>query len=282
MRKVILVMLISIVSLSLIGCSNPEEQVKNVTNDYYQALVNKDYEKAFETLYLYDFTEENHPTDGTTLSQKEAKEFYMKKVNVLKENNYKVKDFEITKVRKEDGHTSFAEVKFNVEVNGESFEWRETVDEWEGKAWIINENDPFSIYRDGKMNLDIEVSIINSGNDPEELGEVALSEEEAIDFAENFFEAQNDKDYDYLESVIAQEVELERSNDKFIFENSNGIVEQSFSNINLNNLEFRFIQENQDIVTVGFAEVSDELNIELYLDLKNVDGNWKLTSFITN
>ena len=48
-------------------------------------------------------------------------------------------NFEITKVEKEDGHTSFAEVTLNVEVNGESIEWHETVDEWEGKAWIINE-----------------------------------------------------------------------------------------------------------------------------------------------
>ena len=155
MKKIILVMLIAIVSLYLIGCSGPEQEVKSVTNDYYNALVNGNYEKAFETLYLYDFAEDKHPTDGTILNEEEAKEFYMEKINVLKENNYKVTNFEITKVRKEDGHTSFAEVTLNVEVNGESIEWHETVDEWEGKAWIINESDPFAKYRDGKMNFDI-------------------------------------------------------------------------------------------------------------------------------
>ncbi|MGJ9458495.1 hypothetical protein [Oceanobacillus sp. CF4.6] len=156
MRKVIIVMLISLVSLSLIGCSGPKQKLKNVTNAYYNALVNGNYEKAFETLYLYDFVEDKHPTDGTTLSKKETKEFYMKKVNVLKEKKYKVTDFEIKKFRQEDGHTFFAEITLNVEVNGDSFEWSETVDEWEGKAWVINGNDPFSKYRDGKMNFDIE------------------------------------------------------------------------------------------------------------------------------
>lgn len=156
MKKVILALLISLVNLSLIGCSVPEQKLKNVTNNYYNALANGNYEKAFESLYIYDFVENKHPTDGTTLSKKEAKEFYMKKVNVLKENNYKVNDFEITKVRQEDGHTFFAEVTLDVEVNGESFEWSETVDEWEGKAWVINEMDPYAKYRDGKLDFDIE------------------------------------------------------------------------------------------------------------------------------
>lgn len=163
MKNFTLVILISFISLSLIGCSGPEQKVKNVTNNYYKALVKENYEKAFETLYLYDFDEDKHPTDGTTLSEKEAKEFYMQKINVLKENSYKVKDFEIIEIRKEDGHTSFAEVKLNVEVNGKTFEWHETVDEWEGKAWIINKNDPFSKYRDGKMNFDIEKEVEKDG-----------------------------------------------------------------------------------------------------------------------
>lgn len=187
MRKVILVMLILLINLSLIGCSTPKQKLKNVTNDYYNALVNGNYEKAFEVLYLYDFVKDKHPTDGTTLSKSLAKEFYLKKVNVLKENNYKVTDFKIAKFRQEDGHTFFAEITLFVELNGERFEWSETVDEWEGKVWIINGNDPFLKYRDGKLNFDIEEElkkdtakedvVSQDGGDMSEQKEVAISGE---------------------------------------------------------------------------------------------------------
>lgn len=163
MKKIILFLSIAIINLFLIGCYSPERKVKSVTNDYYKALVNENYEKAFETVYLYDFLEDKHPTDGTTLSEKEARAFYFEKINVLKENNYKIKGFEITHIRKEDGATAFAEVTLDVEVDGESFERHELVDEWEGKAWIITEDDPYGKYRDGKINFDIEQELEEDG-----------------------------------------------------------------------------------------------------------------------
>lgn len=54
--------------------------------------------KAFEQLQLYDYdakTGDGHYTEGTTISHEEAKEFYLKKINVLKEQNYKLMGFEI-------------------------------------------------------------------------------------------------------------------------------------------------------------------------------------------
>lgn len=164
MKKNILFMLIFTLSLMLIGCNFIEEQrAKSVTKNYYNALIDEDYEEAFEQLYLYDYTEDKHPTDGTTLNEEEAKEFYMQKINYLKEQGYKVKDFEIENIRYEDGHTFFLEIILNVEQNGENFERSETVDVWEGKAWIIEEDEPSATYRDGKMNFDIEIELQEDG-----------------------------------------------------------------------------------------------------------------------
>ncbi|WP_158735778.1 hypothetical protein [Alteribacillus sp. YIM 98480] len=155
--KRMLLMLVLMSTIPLIGCNFIEEnKAKNVAKTYYHALMDEDYEKAFEQLYLYDHTEENHPADGTTLSEEEAEKFYMKKVDYIKEQDYKVKGFDIENIRYEDGHTFFLEMILQVEQDGENFERSETVDIWEGQAWIIEEDDPFSSYRDGNMSVEIE------------------------------------------------------------------------------------------------------------------------------
>ncbi|WP_216831493.1 hypothetical protein [Alkalihalobacterium elongatum] len=157
MKKTIVILLISIYSLVLIGCNfNEEDKAKSITKKYYNALMDENYDKAFEQLYLYDYTKEKHPTDGTTLTKKEAKAFYMQKIKYLVEQDYKVKDFEIENIRYEDGHTFFLEISFNVEQDGESIERAETVDVWKGRVWIVETDDPYTTYRDGKMNFAIE------------------------------------------------------------------------------------------------------------------------------
>ncbi|MED0707824.1 hypothetical protein P4S87_15790, partial [Aneurinibacillus aneurinilyticus] len=79
-----------------------------------------------------------------------------KKINYLKKQSYKLKSFEIRKIRYENGHTFFLEIKLDVEQNGQSFEWSETVDTSKGKVWVIEKEDPYAKYRDGKMNFEIE------------------------------------------------------------------------------------------------------------------------------
>jgi len=156
-KKTIPILLVFTLSFMLAGCNFiAEQKAKSVTKNYYNALIDEDYDEAFDQLYLYDYNEDKHAMDGTSLSKEEAKEFYMQKINYLKEQNYKVKDFEIHNIRYEDGHTFFLEIILNVEKNGEGFERSEIVDASSGKAWIIEEDDPFSMYRDGKMNFDIE------------------------------------------------------------------------------------------------------------------------------
>ncbi|MCZ0703206.1 hypothetical protein J2T56_001470 [Natronobacillus azotifigens] len=155
MKAIVYVFTIAIISLSLIGCANPEREVRRLTNDYYGALVKENYEKAFETVYLYDVDDDNHPTDGTTLNEKEAKNLYMEKINILKENNYKITGFDITGFTYIDAAHAFAEVTIHGEVDGEGFVWHEMVDAWGGKAWIQNIEDPFGKYRDGTLNFEL-------------------------------------------------------------------------------------------------------------------------------
>ncbi|KIL36365.1 hypothetical protein SD71_08075 [Cohnella kolymensis] len=156
MKKPFLIMLISTLGFMLTGCNFTEEQIaEGIIKDYYQAIINEDYEKAFEQLQLYDY-DAGHYTEGTTLSHKEAKAFYLKKINFLKEQNYELKGFEIIEVEYEDGHSFWHHIKLKVEQNGQKFEWNEVADIFEGKLLIGERDDPYAKYRDGKMNFEIE------------------------------------------------------------------------------------------------------------------------------
>lgn len=160
MKKPFLIMLIFTFSLMLTGCNFIEEKkAENTIKIYYQAIIDEDFEKAFEQLYLYDYeskSEDSKLVEGTTLSDEEAKAFYLKKVDILNEQNYKLIDFEIVDVEYEDGHSFWHHIKLEVEQNGQKFEWNEVADIYEGKLLIGEKDDPFAKYRDGKMNFEIE------------------------------------------------------------------------------------------------------------------------------
>lgn len=159
MKKPILIMLIFIFSLMLTGCNFREEKkAEGIIKNYYEAIIDGDYEKAFEQLHLYDYdsnTEDSKLAKGTTLTDEEAKEFYLKKIDVLKEQNYKLKDFEILDVEYEDGHSFWHHIKLEVEKNGQKFEWNEIAEIYEGKLLIGEKDDPYTQYRDGKMDFEI-------------------------------------------------------------------------------------------------------------------------------
>ncbi|WP_156291879.1 outer membrane protein assembly factor BamD [Oceanobacillus salinisoli] len=171
MKKPILIMLTFTLSIMLTGCSFIEKQIKEqkaegMIKDYYQAIIDEDYEEAFEQLHLYDYdtkTEESKLSAGTTLSNEEAKEFYLKKIEVLEEQNYKINDFEIGEVEYADGHTFWHQIKLQVELNGQEFEWTEVADIYDGKLLIGERDDPYAKNRDGKMNFDIEKEVENDG-----------------------------------------------------------------------------------------------------------------------
>ena len=160
MKKLTLVMLIFTFSLMLTGCNFIEEKKAEVIiKNYYQAVIDGDYENAFEQLHLYDYdskTENSKLAEGTTLSDEEAKAFYLKKIDLLKEQNYKLKGFEIVNVEYEDGHSFWHHIKLEIEQNGQKFKWNEVANSYEGKLLIGEKDDLYAKYRDGKMDFEIE------------------------------------------------------------------------------------------------------------------------------
>ncbi|WP_208590792.1 hypothetical protein [Gracilibacillus suaedae] len=142
------------------GCNFIEEQkAESIIKNYYQAIKDENYEEAFEQLHLYDYdaeADESMLSAGTTLSTEEAKEFYLKKVDLLKEQNYQLKDFEIGEVEYADGHTFWHHIKLRVDLNGQEFEWTEVAEIYNEKLLIGEKDDTYGKYRDGKMNFDIE------------------------------------------------------------------------------------------------------------------------------
>lgn len=159
-RKPIPIVLVLTLILMLTGCNFIEEKkAEGIINNYYQAIIDGDYEKAFEQLHLYDFdskTEESKLAEGTTLSDEETKAFYLQKINVLKAQNYKLIDFEIVDIEYEDGHSFWHHIKLEVEQNGQKFEWNEVAEIYGGKLLIGEKDDPYAKYRDGKMNFEME------------------------------------------------------------------------------------------------------------------------------
>ena len=160
MKKLFGAVRIFTLSLILTGCNFIEEQkAEDIIKDYYQAVIEEDYEKAFKQLHLYDYdteTEDSKLVEGTTLSDEEAKAFYLKKTDFLKEQNYKLKGFEIVEVEYEDGHSFWHHIELEVEQNGEVFEWTEIADIYEGKLLLGERDDLYAKYRDGKMNFELE------------------------------------------------------------------------------------------------------------------------------
>ncbi|QTM98923.1 hypothetical protein ERJ70_06170 [Sediminibacillus dalangtanensis] len=127
-------------------------------NHYYQSLINGKYEDAFDVLYLYDYQENTneHLSTGTALTEAEAKDFYMKKTAFLKEQNYAIKDYEISEVEYADGHTFWHHISITAEVNGKREEYHEIAQIWKGKLLVGEREDPYVRFRDGKMNITLQ------------------------------------------------------------------------------------------------------------------------------
>jgi len=160
MKKRWMAMLVLTLALILTGCNYVQEKkAEGLIKNYYKAMINEDYKKAFRQLQLYDYdanTQEGHYTKGTALTKKQARKFYLKKIHALEEQNYKILDFKIVKVEYEDGHSFWHHLKIEVEQSGKKYEWKEVAQVYKGKLLIGTTDDPYVNYRDGKMNTEIE------------------------------------------------------------------------------------------------------------------------------
>lgn len=94
-----------------------------------------------------------------------------------------------------------------------------------------------------------------------------------------------DEDNNYIESIMSEDVTLEKENNKLVTVNdkSNEIDLDFLNNLNFNNLQYRFfILESPESATIGFAKVENEMNIEIYLEFVKQNEEWKLNNFKTN
>ena len=74
----------------------------------------------------------------------------MQKTASLEEQNVAIKDFTLGEIEYEDGHSFWLHVQLVMEKDGQLIERQDIVDEHEGKL-IVNGDDPFVDYRNGKM-----------------------------------------------------------------------------------------------------------------------------------
>lgn len=155
MKKPIIVISFFIIPF-ISGCNPNEHLTKGLVEDYYNAVIHQNYEKAFEVSRIYDLGSRN--TVETNFTEKEAKEFFKKKLNYLKKVDYKVKSYEIVEIQQHDGHTFIYDVSLEIQVNGETMNRREKV--WpkvdHENIAITQSEDPLAKYRDGRVNFEIE------------------------------------------------------------------------------------------------------------------------------
>ena len=110
--------------------------------------------------------------------------------------------------------------------------------------------------------------------------------QEIVDLAKKIFDAQNDHDYDFLQSVISKGTKLDKENNKFVFENVTYPHEQEFlTDDNLGELEFRYTHEDSaDSVIVGFGAIDYENESSFVVDFEFIkeDGKWKMNDMDIN
>lgn len=141
----------------LTGCGSAEEKkAERAVNNYYDALIEKDYKKAFKELFLYDDSEviSDRTFVETKLSSDEAEKIFLEKTAYLEKQNYEVTDFNI-EVEYEDGHSFWHHVEVEGFVNGEPFLFNELVFFDTGKL-IISSEDPYISYRNGDMTIKLD------------------------------------------------------------------------------------------------------------------------------
>lgn len=110
--------------------------------------------------------------------------------------------------------------------------------------------------------------------------------QEIVDLAYDIFDAQNDNDYDFLQSVISKGTKLDKKNNKFNFENVTYPHEQEFlTDDDLGELELRYThEENADSVIVGFGAIDYENKSSFVIDFEFIkeDGKWKMNDMDIN
>ncbi|MCM3666123.1 lipoprotein [Mesobacillus subterraneus] len=99
---------------------------------------------------------------------------------------------------------------------------------------------------------------------------------ETMNLSLKAFAAMAEKDYEYLESIADSNVTINKDTSSFQFED--GYIQDFLQTINFSKLEYRFHNLENDIITVGYAEMPAEYHFEFILK----DDQILLHSFLTN
>ncbi len=108
---------------------------------------------------------------------------------------------------------------------------------------------------------------------------------EIVHLAYDIFEAQDKRDYAFLESIAAEGTTVDRKNNKFKFENVTYPFEMEFfTKEDLGELEFRYTHEEDGVVYVGFGAIDYENESSFVVDFEFVKegGKWKMRSMDIN
>lgn len=123
----------------------------------------------------------------------------------------------------------------------------------------------------------------NDWNKPKEIEN--MDHLKIVHLAYDIFAAQDRKDYDFLQSVAAEGTTIDRTNNKFSFENVTYPFEMEFfTKKDLGALELRYTHEEDAIVHVGFGAINYEEESSFVVEFEFVKegGAWKLLSMDVN
>jgi len=119
-----------------------------------------------------------------------------------------------------------------------------------------------------------------------EENEEADKHQELVDLAYDIFEAQNNQDYDFLQSVLSKGTKLDKKNNTFHFENVTYPHDQKFlTEEELGEVEFRYThEESTDEVIVGFGAINYEEESSFTIDFVFIheDDTWKMNDMDIN
>ena len=117
-----------------------------IVRQYYDSLINKDYEKAFDYLFLWD----DYINNPTKLSEKEAREIYVSRLNSISQDiGYQVISAKFDRYR-EDGFTYYNTV-VQIKIGDEINEITEHVRFIGRRIYIEGGQDKYVFYRQGKF-----------------------------------------------------------------------------------------------------------------------------------
>src|SRR5699024_9028397 len=125
----------------------------------------------------------------------------------------------------------------------------------------------------------------NSKKDKEEKQEDGSNHQELIDLAYAILDAQDKKDYTYLQSVLSSGSSLNKKKNEFSFEEVTYPHTQEFlTEKDIGELEIRYTHEENDLVIVGFGAINYETESSFVIDFQFVkeDSAWKMKDMDIN